>query len=284
MSENVSYSICLFFVLLTANASAAPDSTSEASPSADAFQDLKAVVQKSRNSASYRLRVDFDIDVSDREDQINIDSRGIFQSPYYRLLSETPSGMEVKSFGKGKEVLHIHPTTDEVVTSEELGISSVNRTLLDPFEHMSYLLDPTYNEVFVTREETREVDGQSMEVLRVEVGSEPVRDVMNEFRDQLKRPLKAGKTTAVYRILYEPSSQYIRRIHLTADSEFVKQEEEETTEEWQEDLPEPEGNGKPAGGPVQLHVEATFELTGYESVSQMNIPGDVKRLLDERSN
>lgn len=277
------YLTFILLLMLLAHSPAAPDSGS-ATSSTPAFQELEAVVNTSEDTSSYRLNVDFDIDVSDREDPITITSRGRFQSPYYRLLSETPSGMEVKSFGKDEQVLHIHPSTDEIVTSEKLGISSVNRTLLDPFKHMAYVLDPGYEDVSVTQVEDERVDGEALSVLRVEVGSEPVRDVMNEFRDQLKRPLKAGDTTAVYRILFDPSSRHIRRIHLTADSEFVKPEEEDDREKWQNDLPEPEGGGEQEKGPVQIHVDATFDLMDYGGVQDLNIPGDVDRLLSRKSN
>lgn len=113
------FTVLMLLMSFAVHSSAVPDST-DPSSSDSAFQELKEVVQHSRDTGAYRLNVDFDIEVSDRQDPITIESRGIFQSPYYRLLSETPSGMEVKSFGKDKDVLHIHPSTDEVVPPRSL--------------------------------------------------------------------------------------------------------------------------------------------------------------------
>ncbi len=266
-------------VLLATTAEASPNASSSDNESTSLHNVLKKVVRTSRSHPSYRLNVRYHIEMSDRKDPINIQSHGIFQSPHYRLRSETPAGMEVLSFGKNQAVVHIHPSTDEVVTSRRLGISSVNRTLLDPFEHMDYLLDPSYEETSMSLEGTMQIDGSTFQVLRVEAGTDQVRDVMNKFRDQLERPLKPKKTVAVYRVFYDDNTSYIRRIRLTVDSELVEQEKDSISEDLQEELPRPRDREGSPEGSVQMHVEGTFDLTNYGEVEDLSIPADVERKL-----
>jgi len=307
--------VLLAFVILAvpagAPAVAAPEQPENTS--SEAYKLLETAVDRSRSQEGYHLSVEFHIDASDRQDTMDVVSMGVFRKPEFYLESITPSGMEVTSYGNDRAIAHIDPSTDQVVTSEKLGLASVNRKMLDPFKHFTYLLKPDYQGFRCGFDGTKKMDGRSHRVIRVQPGPDQIREVMNKFQDQLKRPIKPEKTRATYRIFVDEKKTLIRRVDLQVETKAPPEDDgaagaagedggddpdlppgikekldEESKTNGEDDAAENRSSdgetGEEEGGAddaslVTITIDGRFELTRYNKGLGFTIPDDVRAKL-----
>ncbi len=273
-----------------------------------AYSYLKKAVENARSQEGFHLSVEFYLDASDRDDTMEVLSRGVFRKPLFVLESITPSGMQVTSYGNDRAIAHIDPSTDEVVTSKKLGIASVNRKMLDPFKHFEYLLKPDYKGFKCSFDGTKKINGSPQKIVKVQPGTDQIREVMQKFQDQLKRKIKPKKTKAVYRIFINKKQNVIRRVKLQVESEAKKNRQKQAknednqnstkqnNDEGSSNLPEnvkqkldeeskQENNQQneeaqnSTNQPVSIKINGTFNLTQYNKNLTFTIPEDVQTKL-----
>lgn len=286
-------SLLFLFVLLPSSAPCEPDQPDSSGRSPEAYSFLESAVDHSKAQDGFHLDVELITRRSDREDTIDILSKGIFRKPEFILMSTTPAGMQVTSYGNDRAIAHIDPSTDEVVTSEKLGIASVNRKMLDPFQHFKYLLKPDYEGFSCSFAGSTEINGVPHRIVRVEPGPEQIREVMEKFQDQLKRSLKPEKTRAEYRIFVEKDRNVVHRIKLHVESEAAPKTEggrndKKDKPDWQEELEKEEKKGQKEKNkeksendesPLNITIDGTFKLTDYNRDLSFTIPDDVRAKL-----
>ncbi len=262
----------------------------------EAYQYLKKAADRTRNSKSYKFYPEFRLSSSDREEDFHTRSKGVFRQPdRYYLKSKTPSGMRVKSYGIGGTIAHIHPETDEIVTSKELGISTVSHEIQDPFQHLNYLMKPDYPGFSCEFGERKKIDDRKCKSVRVEPGSRQIQEVMSRFQDQLKKELDPEKTSVSYLFWVDEKQDLFRRIDISIkgpekveekrkeDDSAPDDNQSEEKEDWKEKV---EGNGNDGSSAsnedgVTITINGTFRFESFNANSDFRIPEDVKKKITE---
>ncbi len=295
MQRNVFFLLLLFCCSTPGVADSEP-TYPEGTSASEAYHFLRKAVQTSRDQKGFHLNVNYDMTAPSEQNSGTIISKGVFRQPGdFRLKTDTLSGMNVKSFGQGDTIAHINPSTHRINTSEQLGITSVDRTLLDPFRHFDLLLKPNYEGFSCSFDGEETIDEKTHRVVKVTPGPKQIQDVMNKFKEKFQRPVKPENTDATYRIFVDPESKLIRRIKIQARSQMKSQDHpgdssEQNSKnngklgkeklEGKTDTDEEKNSGN---SPVTMKLNGEFNLTKYNNELSFEIPEDVKKKLTKWS-
>lgn len=287
----------------------------EETPRSEAYQLLEEAVSNSGEQEGYHLETVIRFDTPDYSETMTTRSRGTFrEGGAFTLRSETPQGMTVESYGAFGEIAHIDPSSHAIVTSEELGLSTVNKTMLDPFQQLDLLLQPDYEGFSIREREPVEEKGRRLRLIEVRPGTGQIKAVHERYSEEMEEEINMEETRIVYSIFIRPESRLLEKISFdirsklkrpspadrdgSEDSDFIDdlmedeeegesepdgdQEESEPRDQddggsdFEEDLEEEvEGEQEEDSGANSVRIRGTFQFKKYNSDLDFEIADDI---------
>lgn len=281
---------CCFFLLFgmvrADGADQESNNSRNSSSSKTTCQQIQEAAERTENQNSFHLKSKFQLKREDR-DPVRTRANGIIgPDRHFSVKTRTPSGMTVRSFGAYGEVVHLDPAKDIFVTSEELGISSVDRKLQDPFEHIHLLFRNGSEELKCQPEEAETIDGVTYQVFSAVPSRTVIGHVVNRMRNIYGTQILLDKTDVRYRFFLPSKSDLIRRISfriqtaIRQKSKEKNQQKQENGPEWKEQVEEEiENNQQTSNRVTKARIDGTFTLTEFDEDLTVDIPGPAQSKL-----
>lgn len=247
---------------------------------------LQKAVQRTQKQNGFHIDTHFTFEQEGESEPLKIRSKGIIENEdRFFLKTQTYTNMTVKSFGAFGQVVHLDPAKDLFVTSRELGISSIDRQIQDPFAHTQLLFEENKKTPSCSylKDRSRE---QSSLVLEARPSVDVIEQVATRIQNLYDKTIDPKKTRVHYRF-YLNSSKIIHRIQLEVETEIRQRkkqkqsEEEEKVSDVEKQLREEmeDSEGRQSIRTIRARISGEFSFSKFGKNTDIDIPKSALRKL-----